>query len=81
MKYNIPKEVVEKSAACDKHLKCLTSASHELCPVRFRSVNEAVTFIECATNKDCPFLETFTSPDMAICNCPVRKEIFQRYKV
>ena len=79
--YDIPKEVIAKASECDKAYKCLTKAPHELCCVRSRSVQGAVTFVKCALHTDCPFVETYTSADTVICNCPVRKEIWHRYHV
>jgi len=35
--------------------------------------------VKCLDSKDCPFNETHMKT--VLCNCPVRHEIFHRYKI
>lgn len=75
MNIKIDKKIIN-TTKCDKSFKCLTN--HEnLCKVSYH-INGKINFLE-SNNKKCKFKIYFA--DKFICSCPVRNELYVRYKI
>lgn len=74
----IDEEIKQSAIKCKKDFRCLTDNNYELCKI-IESVRDNVLFIECLELKHCSYKTSFGYSSY-ICNCPVRKEIYRRYK-
>lgn len=73
-------EDVQKSATkCEKEFRCLKDNTYELCKVT-ESVRDKVIFVECLEEVYCNYKMGY-GQHFNICNCPVRKEIYKKYKI
>ncbi|MBF0607937.1 MAG: hypothetical protein SFH39_17545 [Candidatus Magnetobacterium sp. LHC-1] len=74
---NIRDEVLKEAAECRKEQQCIKNRVEWLCKVDI-FVNDNVLFVRCLDANYCsyrlPFADTF------VCNCPVRKEIYNLYR-
>jgi hypothetical protein len=62
---------------CPKGLSCLDE-SGEFCPISCR-VDGSLFFVICAHDGPCPYKhEMWERP---VCLCPVRREIFSKYRI
>jgi len=68
----------QKAAQCDKCFACLQPDGAPLCKVD-HCVEEQVHFLACLNDLHCAYACKFGGKDY--CTCPVRKEIYQRYKI
>ena len=78
MKYEISEEARKESAKCSFHFSCLSDEKWETCTVTNYIQGDGV-FVNPIGKGDCPFLMTFGSA--YVCNCCVRCEIYQKYRV
>ncbi|MBI4843295.1 MAG: hypothetical protein HY809_03090 [Nitrospirae bacterium] len=75
----ISNEVVLEAKECALDYSCLSGEKECLCDVEEPS-NGIVLFVTPANKRNfCCYRITFG--DSFICNCPVRKEIFNRYSI
>ncbi|VVB97249.1 Uncharacterised protein [uncultured archaeon] len=78
MNIQINKGTLEKTTKCNKDFSCLSGKMNELCKVEL-NVEDKIHFVNCVTTEPCnykmPFGYSF------VCQCPVRKELFNRYKI
>lgn len=77
MNFQIPEEIVKETTKCNKELKCLTGEAILHCNILYQAKDEDI-FYQCLEKGDCAYLEPFK--ETTICTCPIRKEIYQRYK-
>ena len=70
------KEVLKKTI-CENNFECLNNEDHNYCKVE-KSIEDKVFFIENFNHRDCNNTIPFGKSD--ICICPVRKEIFKKYR-
>lgn len=74
----IDNDVIKKTSRCKKDHSCLSGDIADLCKVEM-CVDDKVHFIKCnneyACNYRIPFGYSF------VCTCPVRKKIYNMYKV
>lgn len=78
MKYDISDKVICNTKDCNKGMSCLLSDDYALCEV-VDCVNNKVHFIKCLDKKYCTYKMSFGNE--FICNCPVRKELFNLYGI
>ncbi len=69
-------EVEAKADLCEFNHACLHDPNFKFCKVE-RCVNNKVYFVQ-KENKHCPYARTFGYSFH--CICPVRKEIYDKYK-
>jgi len=72
----IDKKIVEVTSQCEKNFVCLNNNKHIYCLVEY-CINNKVHFTKCKEKKHCNYKMNFGGS--YICNCPVRKEIFNKY--
>lgn len=77
-RYNVSEETTEETKKCDKDFSCLKGQHEDLCPVK-DCVNGKVHFVECLNSTQCLYKTSFG--ESFICNCPTRKELFNKHKI
>ncbi len=78
MVYHVSKEAVQACVKCPRGLSCLEESDRDLCRVA-SCVDGAMHFITCAHDGPCPYKQPVW--ERLLCNCPVRREIYNKYKV
>jgi hypothetical protein len=74
----INEEIIKKTTRCTKKLSCLAGDRDDLCKVEF-CVEEKIHFIKCLDKQPCNYRIPFGYSH--VCICPVRKELYNKYKV
>lgn len=74
----IDADIIKKATACSKEHKCLKNKENIYCKVE-RCINDTVLILECKEQLNCSYQLTFGI--CQICRCPVRIEIFNKYKI
>ncbi|PLX74024.1 MAG: hypothetical protein C0615_10060 [Desulfuromonas sp.] len=69
---------INATTKCAKEHACLSGGGVGLCSVEY-CINQGLTFVECVDEKECPYCTPFGSSN--ICLCPVRNELFNKYKI
>lgn len=77
MKIKISDETIKKTKSCNKSFGCLKNEKHVLCQVE-DCVNEEVYFIKRLYTDKCDYQISFGNS--CFCSCPVRTEIYKKYK-
>jgi len=70
-------EIVEKTTSCNKCYDCLSNPEQILCKVE-SIVGDDIIFVKCTNNEFCSYKMAFGN--LHICNCPMRNEIYKKYK-
>ncbi len=78
LKKELPAEVLDATLKCDKAFSCLEAERTDLCPVQSCIAGE-VHFIKCLNEDPCAYQVAFGEGH--VCNCPARKEIYNRYGI
>jgi hypothetical protein len=73
----IDESTVKSTTNCSKGMPCLDGVKKTLCEVD-ECVSDEVFFVKCLNNKLCSYRINFGYDLM--CTCPIRKEIYKRYK-
>ncbi len=74
-------ELLRSASECEKGYRCLSCAPDELCQMKFHPYDDGTYFVECVKEQECHYAEVYPDKGVAICNCPVRKELYRRYRV
>ncbi len=74
----ISEEILKKTDRCRKNFACLSGEGTELCKVEL-CVEDKIHFIKCMDRKPCGYRIPFGYS--YVCICPVRKELFNLYKI
>ena len=78
MVFNVSDAATQACTECSHGQSCLQEGTESLCKVS-SCVDGAVHFIACAHDGPCPYKQPVW--DRFRCNCPVRREIYNKYKV
>ena len=79
MKFQIEKEVIEKTTDCPYGHSCLETGKcgdRELCKIRC-DIDEEILVLVSTDCAECPYRQPFGR--MQICKCPTRNAIFTKY--
>jgi hypothetical protein len=78
MKLEISEDILRKTR-CKKDFSCLSGERSDLCKVELRADGQVrkVIFLKNLKDKSCTYAKSFGYA--YICNCPVRKEIYDTY--
>jgi len=79
MTKNMIRNVSARAKLCKKAHACLKSEKHLLCPVE-EIVEDKIPFVKCLNPKECFYKAPFGT-SLYICHCPVRLEIYHKYRV
>jgi len=63
---------------CKKGFSCLKEGKVNFCAVD-DCINDEVLFVKSTYNASCPYQQRFGNE--FICNCPVRKELYDKYRI
>jgi hypothetical protein len=77
MLLEIDEEIINKATKCNKHFACLNDKGHSCCKV-VHIIQDSLCFIDPDKWQHCNYYTAFGYSD--ICNCPVRVEIYRKYK-
>jgi hypothetical protein len=78
MVFHVSKAATEACTRCPRAHACLQESEEDLCSVS-GCVDGAMHFVVCAHEGPCPYRQTVW--ERPLCSCPVRREIYNRYKV
>lgn len=78
MAVEIDKQIINEASKCNKDCVCISSQSSPYCSIKDCVVGE-IHFINCLEANFCPYKIPFG--EGIVCSCPVRKEIYNKYKV
>jgi hypothetical protein len=79
----IDKETIESTTKCKMSLACLTEYNNIKCNI-IDTIDHKIHFVEIhPAGKDCCQLSGYHFPFGmgTICYCPVRKELFEKYRI
>ena len=86
MKIEISEEVINKTTKCHSDFYCLNDAENPkcsdglaMCPVE-KNIADGMVFVDFNNDFSCNYSMSFAT-DKRICHCPVRYEIYTRYKM
>jgi len=77
IKFDISQGIIDSAAECMNHLACLSGAGR-ICKVK-KHADARVMFVRKRSHQNCPFAIPLGAD--CICTCPVRVEIFRKYRV
>jgi len=69
--------ILESATKCKKKFSCL-KVERDICAVE-DCVNDSVLFVKSKYKASCPYQQMFGNE--YICNCPVRKELYEKYRI
>jgi len=78
MEIKIDANTLKQTLHCEQNFKCLKNDLTELCKVE-NCFNGEIHFIQCSDKLVCNYKQIFGSS--SICTCPVRREIYNKYKI
>ena len=78
MNYQVSNETKENTERCPNKFKCLEDSKFKLCPVIDFIRTEKLLFVDGKYNFSCSYRLHFADAD--ICRCPVRFELYKKYK-
>ncbi|OGX11114.1 MAG: hypothetical protein A2351_07995 [Omnitrophica bacterium RIFOXYB12_FULL_50_7] len=76
-KFKISPAIIDSASECLNHLSCL-SGSGTMCKIKKQADNR-VMFVRKHGHQNCPFAIPLGAD--CICTCPVRVEIYRKYRV
>ena len=71
----IDKKIIKETTQCNKNFECLKNNFFCMGKVE-NCINKKIIIIDCP--ESCKYKMSFGNA--SICNCPIRKEIFDKYK-
>jgi len=77
MPIKIDEDIQRQTTKCTKDFGCLSNEGHELCKV-ISSIASKVVLTDCADRLPCAYCIRFGT-SLAVCTCPVRNELFNRF--
>jgi len=72
----IDKDTIENACFCNKNKSCLDNPKN-LCPIT-ADITDELIFVSKQKSPECGYYVNFGYG--GFCNCPVRKEIYRKYK-
>ncbi len=77
MNIKVDDNIIQKTTKCRKNFSCL-SGENPFCTVE-SCIEKEIHFIKCFSNEPCNYRVHFGYS--YVCICPVRKELYNRYKI
>jgi len=78
MKYFIREEIIKAATSCEKKFSCLAGTRNDLCKV-LSCIDSDIHFVHCDNKKCCLYIQKIGEREY--CDCPVRKEIYDKYNL
>ncbi len=76
--YRVSEETIAETKKCNRAFSCLKTPIEPLCTIDY-CVDGKVHFIKCLNKKGCSYRSMFGYD--FICNCPTRKELYNKYGI
>jgi hypothetical protein len=76
MGIEVSEDAIKKTTKCRKNISCLSGK--EICKVEL-CIDNKIHFIKCVDNNPCSYKVPFGYS--YVCLCPVRKELYNSYKI
>lgn len=76
--FDVSEETRHETIQCDKSFSCLKNDGKDLCKVRLGG-NGPAHFVKCPEDNHCSYRLSYGGA--YLCICPVRNEIYNKYKV
>lgn len=77
MNIKIDDNIIQKTTKCRKNFSCLSGEINHICKVE--ECMSEIIFIKCAEQNPCKYRTYFGYSQL--CSCPVRRELYFRYKI
>jgi hypothetical protein len=77
MDIKVDDNILQKTTKCKNNFSCLAGET-PICNVE-NCIDNKIHFIKCVSNKLCNYRVPFGYSD--VCTCPVRKELYNSYKI
>jgi len=77
MNIKVDDNILQKTTKCGKNFSCLSGGT-SICSVEL-CIDNKIHFIKCVSNKSCGYRASFGYS--YVCTCPVRKELYNNYKI
>lgn len=78
MDIKISEDIKKDTTECKKNFSCLSCERKDLCKIE-KFITNNLIYIEYMNKRYCTYQMSFGSN--YVCNCPVRKELYNRYKI
>ena len=78
MDIKVSDKVRKAAKKCNKGFACLKENGKPVCTVD-DCINDQILFVKVPNAEYCPFKQPFGNE--FICNCPVRKELYDKYRI
>lgn len=78
MPFDIPQELKEKAARCERGWACATEQGLPYCKVE-EAVGRELAWVRCLHPVECPYQEAFG--EGLICTCPVRLALWETRRI
>ena len=78
MMFPVSSEAKQATTDCEKGVSCLEGKRKDLCEVE-SCIGQKVHFIKRLNEGNCSYQHSFGEQNF--CSCPIRKEIFNKYKI
>ena len=75
----INEDIKKSTTKCEKRFSCLSGKNHKLCNA-IGGVGSKIVCIDCFGGKHCKYREPYGFSSY-LCSCPIRKELFRKYKI
>jgi hypothetical protein len=77
--YKIPDEILKQTTRCPKNFGCLSCEVDHMCQVESLSKSVPILFVDKVQDRFCSYCGQFR--DSWLCSCPVRVELYNRYRI
>jgi hypothetical protein len=78
MGIDISEDILKKTVGCKKEFACLSGDQKNLCEIE-ECLPDTIYFVKCLKDETCSYAIPY-GPTY-FCMCPVRREIYSRYRV
>ncbi|HEY9205303.1 MAG TPA: hypothetical protein VIO58_05230 [Candidatus Methanoperedens sp.] len=78
MELAVSEDIIKKTTRCKKGFSCLSGERKDICRVEL-CIDDKIHFLKCSYDNFCGYQVPFGYS--SVCTCPVRKELFNRYKI
>jgi hypothetical protein len=74
----IDEEIRKSARKCEINLACLSERDHKLCPIT-STAGKKMLCLDCTSGRRCNYRVNY-GVSAFLCTCPIRKEIYRKYK-
>ncbi len=75
----IEEDIKKSTTKCEKNFSCLSDKNHKLCNA-INTISNKIECVDCFGGKHCNYREPYGFSSY-LCTCPIRKEIYRKYKI